>query len=101
MFFHGIAPGLWIYLPFLTRFGGQRACIYVEVEHITTTLSFEASRWNVMVQAVEEVMQRHGIQGMCVSGHSFGSIVAGWMAKALHDKVKQLVLIDPVCLLLW
>lgn len=40
------------------------------------------------------------IYSCAVAGHSFGSIVAGWAAAAFPQHVQQLILIDPVCLLL-
>jgi len=40
-------------------------------------------------------------QGVVVVGHSFGSIIATWLITHRPNLVSQLVLIDPVCLLLF
>ena len=42
LFFHGISPGLWFYIPFLSRLGKGREVIMLEVPHIVTQLAFEA-----------------------------------------------------------
>lgn len=42
LFFHGISPGVWFYLPFLARLGKGREVVLLEVPHIVTQLAFEA-----------------------------------------------------------
>lgn len=90
-----------MYLPLLARLSGERrACVYFETRHITPTLCLKVPDWKQTVEAVEEMSNRHRIPQFCVMGHSFGSIVAGWVAKELPSRVHKLVLIDPACLLL-
>ena len=101
VFFHGIGPGLWIYFPILKHLSGNRACLYVELRHANTTLSLTVPHWTTMIKAVEEMTDRQGIDEYCAAGHSFGSVVAGWVAREMPHRVKQLVLLDPICLLLW
>ena len=50
--------------------------------------------------AVRGITKRHRIEHFCVGGHSYGTIWAGWVVKAMRNEVKQAVLLDPVCLLL-
>lgn len=92
--------GIWFYIPFLTRLGRGREIILLEVPHIVTQLSFEAPDRIETVQSLAEIFALHSISKCAVAGHSFGSIIAGWAATAFPQHVKQLVLIDPVCLLL-
>ncbi len=99
-FFHGISPGIWFYLPFLARLGKGREIIMLEVPHIVTQLSFEAPDLTETVESLAEILALHQITRCSVAGHSFGSIVAGWAAAAFPEQVQQLVLVDPVCLLL-
>lgn len=47
LFFHGISPGLWFYIPFLAKLGGGREVILLEVPHIVTQLVFEAPDMHV------------------------------------------------------
>lgn len=90
-----------MYLPFLKNFARNRHSILVEIPHITTNLHFEATSHDIIVKAVERICQKHNFQDIVVAGHSFGSICAKNVAAALPHRVKQLVLIDPVCLLLF
>lgn len=103
VFFHGVGPGMWIYLPFLLRLWARhldRDHIVVETPHITTSLAFKVPHWTHMVKAVEEALDRHDMPTFCAMGHSFGTITAGWMARDMPHRVQQLVLVDPVCFLL-
>lgn len=45
---------------------------------------------------VRHILRRHGIRHCVVGGHSYGSIWAGWIIRALREEVKQAVLLDPV-----
>jgi pimeloyl-ACP methyl ester carboxylesterase len=69
---------------------------------VVCSLHVQVSRQEMIVRAVEQISERHDFaRGFVVAGHSFGSICAAWLCKALPQRVKQMVLIDPVCLLLW
>lgn len=45
---------------------------------------------------VRHILQRHGIRHCAVGGHSYGTIWAGWIVRALREQVKQAILLDPV-----
>lgn len=77
----------------------DRASIFIEIPHVTTTLNFTPHQHSVMAYAVEHILDRHYIKEAAVMGHSFGSIVAKVVACS-NENIKQLVLVDPVCLLL-
>lgn len=94
------SKGIWFYIPFLSRLGKGREIILLEVPHIITQLSFEAPDRAETVESLAEILSLHSIAHCAVAGHSFGSIVAGWAVAAFPSQVQQLVLIDPVCLLL-
>jgi hypothetical protein len=53
-----------------------------------------------LVELVRGVCERHKLSSICVCGHSFGSIYAGWVLRGLPSLVKQAAFVDPVCLLL-
>lgn len=101
VFFHGICPGVFCYWPFLSRFTAGREAIVFEVPHIVTQMHFEAAERQHLVAAMAEATARHGVKDFVVAGHSFGSIVAGWVYSAFPARVKQMIFIDPVCFLLW
>merc|ERR1711988_822194 len=99
IFFHGISPGLCCYLPFLMNICKDRASIFIEIPHVTTMLNFTPHQHSTMTYAVEHILDRHHIKEAAVMGHSFGSIVAKVIACS-NENIKQLILVDPVCLLL-
>jgi pimeloyl-ACP methyl ester carboxylesterase len=99
IFFHGISPGLCCYLPFLMNICKDRASIFIEIPHVTTMLNFTPHQHSTMAYAVEHILDRHHIKEAAVMGHSFGSIVAKVIACS-NENIKQLILVDPVCLLL-
>lgn len=59
LFFHGISPGLWFYVPFLERLGKGREMVLLEVPHIVTQLAFDAP--DVQVCGVHACMCRDSI----------------------------------------
>lgn len=78
VFFHGISPGIFYYMPFLARMGKGREVVLFEVPHIVTQLFFDAP------DAQVSVIQ----QCLCFSQScpSIGRVVrvrlgcAGWLA---------------------
>ena len=42
------------------------------------------------------ILGKHGIRHCAVGGHSYGTIWAGWIIRALREHVKQAILLDPV-----
>lgn len=53
------------------------------------------------LEAIENICKIHGLDsGVMAVGHSFGSIVTGWLATAKPKLVAQAVFVDPVCFLL-
>ena len=49
-----------------------------------------------VVTDVRGILRRHGIRHCAVGGHSYGTIWAGWIIRALREEVKQAILLDPV-----
>ena len=100
LFFHGISPGLNMYLFFLYMISRNREVILVEVPHICMNLGFRAKSCMDVVKVVETITKRHNIPYLAVAGHSFGSLCASWVVRHLPDITAQLILLDPVCILL-
>ena len=100
IFFHGISPGLNLYLLVVHMLSRGRKAVLVEVPHIAMCLNFKAKRLGDMVKTVEIISKRHRMPHFAVAGHSFGSLCAAWVTKHLRSSVKQLILLDPVSLLL-
>ena len=107
LFFHGIAPGgLFLYLPMvLSTFGsGQDRPIFLfENRAISCALDFAPLTEQQTIDGIVEVLQRYGYENSNLSlvGHSFGSCPITWvLASRRLPNIKQIVLLDPVTILL-
>lgn len=107
LFFHGIAPGgLWLYLP-MTLFGlanDGRAAFLFENPSISTRIGFQVLREADTVKGVQEIIDAHVPHEtkLTLCGHSFGSAPLTWLLHdaAFRDRIQQLVLLDPITILL-
>jgi len=84
-----------------------RTVLLFEIPHISMSLDSLIPLTRVQtlaaIDAIISEEDHHGelTQGAVVAGHSFGSIIATWLVMHRPDLVSQIVLIDPVCLLLF
>lgn len=107
LFFHGIAPGgVMLYLPMIF-FGlatePDRAVFLFENRAISCALDFYPLTEEETVDGVVEILQSKHLADADLSlvGHSFGSCSLTWMlASRRLPNIKQVVLIDPVAVLL-
>lgn len=108
LFFHGIAPGgITGYLP-MVLFGlateKDRPVYLFENPSISLTLDFNPSTEQHTIDGVIEILDTfgHSNQGLSLVGHSFGSCAIAWLiaSKQLQKNIKQIVLLDPVAILL-
>ena len=101
LFFHGIGIGVTAYLPLIWGLLKLRqATCVVEVPNISSRLVNQITTSAQVVGAVGTMLHTHGHDKVTLVGHSFGSIHAAWVIKAMPDAVLGTVLLDPVCLLL-
>ncbi len=100
VFFHGISPGQCVYLYVTSRLGCDReAVVLMDTPGINMSMgSFDPISREEIVEAVETLCKRHSLKKVCVAGHSYGSITAGYVARDLPERVCQVVLMDPVAL---
>lgn len=100
VFFHGISPGQCVYLYVTSRLGCDReAVVLMDTPGVGMSLgSFDPISREQVVEAVESLCKRHSLKKVCVAGHSYGSITAGYVARDLPERVCQVVLLDPVSL---
>ncbi len=107
LFFHGIAPGGFVlYLPMLL-FGlateQERPVFLFENRSISCALDFYPLNEKQTVNGVVEVLRMCHMdqRDLSLVGHSFGSCLIAWvLASKCLPNVKQVVLIDPVAILL-
>lgn len=101
IFFHGVSPGQCAYAGLTTLLSEGRSAVLVEIPHIAMSLeAFQAKSEKEVTTAVKAICSKHQIQHFMVAGHSYGTIWAGWVLRAMREEVKQAVLLDPVCILL-
>jgi pimeloyl-ACP methyl ester carboxylesterase len=107
LFFHGIAPGgLMLYLPML--FGSfanepDRPVFFFENRSISCSLDFTPLTEQQTVDGVVEILEKfqHDTSKLSLVGHSFGSCPVTWLlASKRLPNIKQIVLLDPVTILL-
>lgn len=107
LFFHGIAPGgLMLYLPMIF-FGlateSGRPVLLFENRSISCALDFYPRTEKETVDGIMEILESKKLQNADLSlvGHSFGSCSMTWLlASRRLPNIKQVVLIDPVAVLL-
>mmetsp|Transcript_19379 Transcript_19379/g.44843 ORF Transcript_19379/g.44843 Transcript_19379/m.44843 type:complete len:487 (+) Transcript_19379:164-1624(+) len=100
VFFHGISPGLMVYLAVIRHLVSGRSALLVDMRHVGMGLDMRPPSREQTLRDIRAAFRRHGFTRACVAGHSYGSVCAGWMAADTPELVAQLVLLDPVCLLL-
>eukprot|EP00529_Nitzschia_sp_RCC80_P011548 CAMPEP_0113458622 /NCGR_PEP_ID=MMETSP0014_2-20120614/10018_1 /TAXON_ID=2857 /ORGANISM="Nitzschia sp." /LENGTH=636 /DNA_ID=CAMNT_0000350153 /DNA_START=480 /DNA_END=2387 /DNA_ORIENTATION=- /assembly_acc=CAM_ASM_000159 len=123
LFFHGIAPGGFaLYLPLLLKgFATEtdRPVFLFENKSISCAIDFHPLTEERTVDGVIECLEKCGMANTDISlmGHSFGSCTIAWLVAAalsssksssssqrrkrqFTNSIKQIVLIDPVAILL-
>ncbi len=107
LFFHGIAPGgLVLYLPMLLlglATEKERPVLLFENRSISCCMDFHPLTEKETVDGIMELVDNHlgKEQALSVVGHSFGSCPVVWLlASAMSTRIQQIVLLDPVTILL-
>lgn len=102
VFFHGIAPGWSLYVLLIKLFeSAGRTILLVDLDAVKIkSMRFYMPSIEHFTATVLAILQRHHIDRASFVGHSFGSIVAGWVVSRHPEVVSHLTLLDPVSLLL-
>jgi len=107
LFIHGITLGLFPYLPFLDYLrkddkGVSLEVIAIEIMPVSTRLCAGAATVETMREEISSILAAHGWDEFVLVGNSFGSGIAASLISDpnFSQRVKSLVLLDPVCFLL-
>lgn len=107
LFFHGIAPGgFTLYLPMILyglAIEKDRPVFLFENRAISCAIDFSPLTEQQTVEGVIEILERFdSLQSeLSLVGHSFGSCTVTWLlASKRLPNLKQVVLLDPVSILL-
>ncbi|KAG5192759.1 hypothetical protein JKP88DRAFT_274703 [Tribonema minus] len=114
IFVHGVGMGLATYIFFVLKLvrgvtstsdstsTRQRRIMLIELPHVSLKLGQEnVPSVSEFVATAEAAIQRHGFGPSRWIGHSLGTCLVGAFLKAKPHLVHSVVLIDPVCFLLW
>lgn len=97
---HGLGVGLLPYLPFIRRLARLRECFVLEVPEVSQVGARVSLTPDGAPAAIAAILESHGHSSACFVGHSYGTCITSWVARARPDLVSKLVLLDPVCFLL-
>jgi pimeloyl-ACP methyl ester carboxylesterase len=101
LLFHGISPGWSLYGLLIKYLETDRTIILVDFDSIKIkSMKFYMPTREQFVNTIARILHRHQLSKVSVVGHSFGSIVAGWLITLRPDLVFHMTLLDPVSLLL-
>eukprot|EP00878_Enallax_costatus_P011622 GHUV01012131.1.p1 GENE.GHUV01012131.1~~GHUV01012131.1.p1 ORF type:complete len:755 (+),score=214.24 GHUV01012131.1:258-2522(+) len=96
LFLHGVG-GLPAYLEMILNVMGLgHPVILVEFRGVSMRLGkvFTADE---VAETVVGILDKLGVKEACVVGHSYGTFIAGMLARNFRKRVHTLCLIDPVC----
>lgn len=98
LFLHGVGLGLLPYIPFVMRLASTgHPVIAVEFRHLSMRWYHDNPPVPEVVSGVVYILDRHGVEGACVVGHSYGTMMASQLVQTNPERVQSLCLIDPVC----
>ena len=97
VFFHGVSFGILPYLRLLRRICSKRPCAIPEAPFISMTLRFATDSGVGIGGAIERLLDAQGWDRVILGGHSFGSVHAWWVRRALGpSRVAGVALLDPI-----
>jgi hypothetical protein len=101
LIFHGISPGWSLYGLLIKYMESNRTVILIDFDSIKIkSMKFYMPTINQFVNTVGAILKRHHIEKVSLVGHSFGSILSGWLVARIPEQITHVTLIDPVSLLL-
>ena len=110
VFVHGISNGLSSYHTFVSRLSdsGNRHVVLLVLPFISMRIEEHVPTAKDTVEALRDALVTHTAPAgsdrpprFILIGHSYGSLVASWFIKAYPSLLLSVVLIDPVCFLLF
>ena len=109
VFFHGIGIGWLPYVKWIRKMAKyRRPVVFVELSNIAVELPYPSKPLNMhetvdLVCDILRIPERLGIEKVRqidILGHSYGTVAASWLVR--HTSlVRNLTLVDPVCLQLF
>eukprot|EP00899_Mesostigma_viride_P009905 jgi/Mesvir1/18916/Mv18903-RA.1 len=105
VFVHGVGVGLVTYLPFVRALArsqrGSRPILMLELPHVSMKLGAAVPRMSTIARSAKRAMAEHGLGPALWVGHSLGTFIVAAVNELHPELIHSVVLIDPVCFLLW
>lgn len=101
---YGIGIGVTMYLKVINAIkikDPDRTIIVLDLPHISLKLVHEIPSISQTLEAIDNIFKKHDLGSCNWFGHSYGSIVTGWIIKERPNYVNKVSLVDPVCFSLW
>ncbi|KAF7541114.1 hypothetical protein G7054_g825 [Neopestalotiopsis clavispora] len=108
VFLHGIGIGLWTYVPFLSRIGGNESgsgdigVIAIEILPVSFRLTDAPLSKLEFLSQLDTILDSHGWGDFVLAGHSYGTVLASHVihSRTFNSRVQGVVLLDPVSIML-
>lgn len=95
--FHGISSGWYNYYKLLKTIGENRTVILINNNSVKiNSIYCDYISPNEMKEDIDNILQKHNVHEICLVGQSWGTFNAGWIARFFPEKVKSMILIDPM-----
>ena len=97
--FHGICSGWSNFVDLIEKLSVDRTVILYNYDCIKRqSMVFEVPTAIDVANSVATILNNHNIQKVSIIGVSWGTILAGWVARLQSDRIVHMSLIDPVTL---
>lgn len=106
VFVHGVGIGLAAYLPLLRALSRpsavNRTIILIELPHVSMKLNVDVvPRMDVIAECSAIMLKRYNLPPALWMAHSLGTFVFAAVQRLQPHLVAGVVLVDPVCFMLW
>jgi len=94
---HGITIGLNAYSAMINAFYKKRSIIIIVYDCIMfNSMVFDVPGPKQVSSAVLAMLYSHRISQVSLIGHSWGTILAGWLIKIIPQRISHFTMIDPI-----
>jgi pimeloyl-ACP methyl ester carboxylesterase len=97
--FHGIYCTWYSYLSLIDILRDKRDIILINYDGVKIgSLSTNVVGPFTLSKHVINILDKHNITKFSLFGHSWGTILAGWILKTIPERIHHITLIDPVAI---
>jgi len=92
---------LLLLAQFALPLASGRAAFLFESPYISMTFRhFAPLPREETLNSIEAILKKHRVKQVSAVGHSFGTIITGWLSTSKPHLVGQAVFVDPACFLI-